>query len=86
VACHPAGHGRWEKRIDTNRPMTPSRVRRGFRMLRRHLGTPARTPKPTTAGPGRPSGSTRPPRNRYDVGRRKSTVDTEKTTKRQAKG
>lgn len=77
---------RWEKSIDTNRPMTPGRVRRGFRMPRRHLGTPARTPKPTTAGPGRPSGSTRPPRNRYDVGKHKSTIDTEKAAKRPVKG
>lgn len=77
---------RWERCIDTNRQMTPGRVHRGFRMLRRHLGTPARTPKPVTAGPGRPSGSTRPPRHRYDVGKRKSTVDTTKTVKRQVKG
>ncbi|HEV7579330.1 MAG TPA: transposase, partial [Mycobacterium sp.] len=60
----------WEKAIAAQRPITPGRVRRGFRQLRRHLGTPARRPKSTIAGPGRPKGSTRPPRTRYPVGRR----------------
>ncbi|MGI5186284.1 NF041680 family putative transposase [Dactylosporangium sp. CA-152071] len=77
---------RWEKTTPIQRPMTPGRVRRGFRMLRRHLGTPARIPKSTTAGPGRPAGTTRPPRTRYDVGKKKSTVDNKKTRKRQVKG
>jgi len=66
----------WEKTTPAGRTVTPGRVRRGFRHLRRHLGTPARRPKPTTAGPGRPQGSTRPPRTRYPVGKTKSTVDT----------
>lgn len=59
----------WEKPPATGRPLTPGRVRRGFPRLRRHLGTPARKPKPTTPGPGSPKGTTRPPRPRYPAGR-----------------
>jgi hypothetical protein len=68
----------WEKPIPAGEPLTPGRVRRGFAQLRRHLGTPARRPKPTTPGPGRPKGTTRPPRTRYPVGKKKSTTDTPK--------
>ncbi len=45
--------------------LTPSRTRRGFRRLRAVIGTPASPPKFTTAGPGRPKGTRRPPRTRY---------------------
>jgi len=45
--------------------LTPSRVRRGFRLLRTTIGTPAHPPKSTKAGPGRPKGTRRPPRTRY---------------------
>ena len=45
--------------------LTPARVRRGFPRLRAHLGTPACPPKSTTAGPGRPKNTQRPPRTRY---------------------
>ena len=45
--------------------LTPSRVRRGFRLLRATIGTPARPPKSDTPGPGRPKGTRRPPRTRY---------------------
>jgi len=45
--------------------LTPARVRRGFRRLRAHLGTPASPPKFTTAGPGRPRGQRSPPRARH---------------------
>lgn len=76
----------WEKTITAGRPMTPGRVRRGFRHLRRHLGTPARRPKTSTPGPGRPVGSTRPPRTRYPVGKKKSTVETSNADKPQLKG
>jgi hypothetical protein len=76
----------WEKAIAPQRPLTPGRVRRGFRHLRRHLGTPARRPKTTVAGPGRPKGSTRPPRTRYPVGKKRSTVDDVRTGKPQVKG
>jgi hypothetical protein len=46
----------WER---TTRPgrLTPARVRRGFRHLRAKLPIPARVPKPTRPGPGRPPGS-----------------------------
>jgi len=44
----------WEKHPDPSRPPPPSRVRRGFRNIRRDLGTPARVAKPTRPGPGRP--------------------------------
>jgi hypothetical protein len=36
--------------------MTPGRVRAGFRQARQAAGTPARTAKPGTPGPGRPRG------------------------------
>ena len=45
--------------------LSPARVRRGFRRLRAHLGTPASPPKSTTPGPGRPKNTRRPPRTRY---------------------
>ncbi|MGH3860949.1 NF041680 family putative transposase [Actinokineospora sp.] len=66
----------WDKPIPAGQPITPGRVRRGFPILRRKLGTPARRPKPTAPGPGRPRGSTRPPRRRYPVGKNKPTTDT----------
>jgi len=47
----------WEKPLDPARPLTPGRVRRGFRNIHRGLETPARVPKPTRPGPGRPKGS-----------------------------
>ena len=49
----------WEKHPDPDRPLTPGRVRRGFRNIRRALGTPARVPKPARPGPGRPKGSSK---------------------------
>jgi hypothetical protein len=54
----------WERPKDPGK-LTPARVRRGFRLLRASLGTPARPPKSRTAGPGRPKGTKRPPRTRY---------------------
>jgi len=72
----------WERSVPSDRPMTPGRVRRGFRQLRRSIGTPARRPKPATAGPGRPKGTTRPPRTRYPVGKRK-TAPTSKNNQHQ---
>ena len=51
----------WEKHPGPDRPLSPGRVRRGFRNIHRDLGTPARVPKPARPGPGRPKGtSTRP--------------------------
>lgn len=59
----------WERPVEPNR-LTPARVRRGFRNLRPHLPCPARAPKPTRPGPGRPLGSkNQRPATRYDVGK-----------------
>ncbi|MER8062758.1 hypothetical protein ABTZ95_36255, partial [Streptomyces sp. NPDC094022] len=59
----------WEKPAEPGR-LTPARVRRGFRNLRPHLTCPARAPKPTTPGSGRPIGSkNRRPATRYNVGK-----------------
>jgi hypothetical protein len=55
----------WEKQPDPARPPAPGRVRRGFRNIRRDLGTPARVAKPTRPGPGRPKGSSKGPAPRY---------------------
>lgn len=77
---------RWEKTAAADRPMTPGRVRRGFPTLRRHLGTPARRPKPTIPGPGRPKGTTRPPRARHGVGKKHSKVDEVKPKNHHVKG
>jgi hypothetical protein len=51
----------WEKHPDPARPLTPGRVRRGYRNIRRELGTPARVAKPSRPGPGRPKGSSKGP-------------------------
>ncbi|WP_371793396.1 NF041680 family putative transposase [Streptomyces sp. NBC_01471] len=51
-------------------PLTPARVRRGFRNIRAHLTYPARVPKTTGTGPGRPPGAKSKHRApRYDVGK-----------------
>lgn len=46
----------WERPAEPNR-LTPARVRRGFRHLRAKMTSPARAPKPSRPGPGRPPGS-----------------------------
>ena len=46
----------WEKPAPPGR-LTPARVRRGFRNIRAKTALPARAPKPTRPGPGRPPGS-----------------------------
>ncbi len=45
----------WERPAAPGR-LTPARVRRGFRNLRPKTPLPARAPKPTRPGPGRPPG------------------------------
>jgi hypothetical protein len=55
----------WEKQPDPARPLAPGRVRRGFRNIRRDLGTPARVAKPSRPGPGRPKGSSKGPAPRH---------------------
>ncbi|MFE0577469.1 transposase [Streptomyces sp. NPDC058874] len=58
----------WERPAEPNR-LTPARVRRGFRNLHAKTVTPARAPKPTSPGPGRPPGSkNRRPVPHDDVG------------------
>ncbi|MEY9871952.1 hypothetical protein ABH931_001425, partial [Streptacidiphilus sp. MAP12-33] len=60
----------WEKTSRPGTALTPTRVRRGFRNIRPHLPCPARAPKPSRAGPGRPSGrKNRHPATRHDVGK-----------------
>jgi len=54
----------WERPRDPAK-LTPTRVRRGFAGLIATIGSPASPPKSETAGPGRPKGTTRPPRTRY---------------------
>ena len=57
----------WEKTVPPQR-LTPARVRRGFRNIRRHVTCPARAPKPSRPGPGRPSGlPNQRPATRHDV-------------------
>jgi DDE superfamily endonuclease len=55
----------WEKQPGPGRPLSPGRVRRGFRNIRPDIGTPARVPKPSRPGPGRPKGSSKGPATRY---------------------
>ena len=55
----------WEKQPDPTRPLSPGRVRRGFRNIRRDLGTPARVPKHSRPGPGRPKDSSKGPATRH---------------------
>ncbi|MFF4019296.1 NF041680 family putative transposase [Streptomyces sp. NPDC001843] len=71
----------WEKPSPPNR-LTPARVRRDFRHLRPQAGCPARAPKSSRPGPGRPPGrkNTRPT-PRYDV----HTVRKPDTAKRRTK-
>lgn len=54
----------WERPRPASQ-LTPTRVRRGFRRLRAHIGTPANPPKPSRAGPGRPKGTRTGPRPRH---------------------
>jgi len=56
----------WERPREAAK-LTPARVRRGFYRLGATLGTPASPPKSDIPGPGRPTGSRRPPRARYPV-------------------
>jgi len=59
----------WERPVPTAK-LTPARVRRGFRNIHAKVLTPARVPKPTRPGPGRPLGSkNRKPAPHHDVGK-----------------
>ena len=54
----------WHPRPDPGKPLSPCKVRLGFRRLRARIGTPADSPKPTRPGPGRPKGSKNRPKSR----------------------
>ena len=64
----------------------PHRVRRGFAHLRGLLGTPARVPKPTRPGPGRPKGSRRGPAKRHPVGAKHRETDTRANSRNRQPG
>jgi hypothetical protein len=70
----------WEKQPDPARPLAPGRVRRGFRNIRRDLGTPARVAKPSRPGPGRPKGSSKGPAPRHLLPGEAGTPRTTNTT------
>src|SRR5450755_1315855 len=55
--------------------LTPGRIRRGFRRVRRAIGTPASPPKPSRPGPGRPEGTSRPSAPRHPVGKKQRKRD-----------
>jgi hypothetical protein len=76
----------WEKHPDPSRPPAPGRVRRGFRNIRRDLGTPARVAKPSRPGPGRPKGSSKGPAPRYLLPRRGRPATHGETCSEQGKG
>jgi hypothetical protein len=70
----------WEKQPDPARPLPPGRVRRGFRNIRRELGTPAHVAKPARPGPGRPKGSSKGPAPRHLLPGEAGTPRTTNTT------
>jgi DDE superfamily endonuclease len=65
----------WERPPDPARPLSPHRVRRGFRHIRHQLGLPARGPKPARPGPGRPKGRCSGPARRYPVAKQADKAD-----------
>jgi hypothetical protein len=69
----------WEKPQAPDR-ITPRRVRRDIRRVHHHTGTPSNPPKNTRPGPGRPQGSTKPPRERHPTHFKNPKVDTNKTS------
>ena len=70
----------WEKQPDPARPLAPGGVRRGFRNIRRDLGTPARVAKSSRPGPGRPKGSSKGPAPRHLLPGEADMPRTAKTT------
>lgn len=75
----------WERKPNQPRRLSPARVRRGFRDIRPDTALPARAPKPTIAGPGRPAGSPNTQRApRHDPGKHAKTTTNLKNTKKQA--
>ena len=76
----------WERRPRPGRPLTPCRVRRAFRHLRDQLGTPARLPKTTRPGPGRPPGGKNTPAPRHRLGSELRKTGTTKKANGKKKG
>jgi hypothetical protein len=75
----------WERPCPPGR-LTPARVRRGFRHLRAKITLPARAPKPSRPGPGRPPGISNQRRApRHDVGKTATRAHT-LTAHQQIKG
>ena len=68
----------WEKPQTPDR-ITPRRVRRDIRRVHHHTSTPANPPKNTRPGPGRPRGSTKPPRERHPTHIKNPKTNTRKT-------
>jgi hypothetical protein len=60
----------WHPRPGPGKPLSPCKVRLGFRRLRALIGTPASSPKPTRPGPGRPKGSKNRPKPKQPPYRR----------------
>ena len=93
IACYAqlylARHLAADIRLPWQRPcapgrLTPARVRRGFRDIRRTLPDLASAPKPGKPGPGRPPGSkNRRPATRHDVGKTVKRDEPDKETRRQ---
>lgn len=71
---------RWEKPVE-QAVLSPGRVRRVFRRVHARVGTPANPPRFTRAGPGRPVGTTRPPRERHATHKKNSRAGRKKTSK-----
>jgi hypothetical protein len=65
----------WEKPLDPH-TLTPGRVRRGFRRIRRAAGIPASAPKAPHPGPGRPKGRTSTPAPRHTAGKKQHKTKT----------
>ncbi|MFI1467080.1 NF041680 family putative transposase [Streptomyces wuyuanensis] len=72
----------WEKPSPPDR-LTPARVRRGFRHIRPKTVCPARAPKPSRPGPGRPPGRKNTlPTQRHDVHTAHKASPTKRRTKK----
>lgn len=69
----------WEKPLNPDK-LTPGRVRRGFRRIRRAAGIPTSAPKAPHPGPGRPKGRNSTPAQRYPVGKNQHKTDTPRHT------
>ncbi|WP_433411367.1 transposase [Microtetraspora malaysiensis] len=67
----------WHPRPERGKPLSPYRVRLGFRRLRAKLGTPTDSPKLTRPGPGRPKGSRNRPKDKRPPYRKTVTTDNE---------